>query len=137
MDQALIGLWAERNLGVIAEKMGITVDRVSRRAKHLGLPKFKVKQRENAKAAWRRRRWPSKEAWTEIAAEKAALCRVSPREVLCGALRRPAVHARWYAFQALFQRHPHVSLYGAAKISGFDHTAIMHGLKRLKQLEAA
>jgi hypothetical protein len=32
---------------------------------------------------------------------------------------------------------PHLSIAGVARISGFHHTAVMNGLRRLRQIEGA
>lgn len=137
LDETLRQLWALRNQALIAEQMDLTADKVARRAKKLGLPKYKVKRRLQRNAPWRTVRHPSQEQWISVVKEHARDRRISAREVLCGNRHRPFVYTRWMAFKTILERFPNLSVLGVAKVSGFDHTAILHGLKRLQAMRAA
>ena len=77
---------------------------------------------------------PSREHWINAAKMAAALENVSFKEIILGERRHAIARARWRAFKAVLDTDKRASIAGLARVSGFDHTTILHGLGRLSGL---
>ena len=80
---------------------------------------------------------PPAELWTSIAIEEAVRAFLPPNAVLNGDKRHRASLARWRAWKRLLDMPENFTIAGVARVSGWDHTTILYGLKRLKGLTAA
>lgn len=121
MDKAVKTMWYTHTTGQIGAFLGIHYWSVSKRAKLLGLP------RHRNGGVYE----PSKDQWVATATLEARKAGVDVTRVLAGGRCRPIVVARWKSWQALLDANPHVSIGGLARVSGFDHASILHGLARL------
>lgn len=78
-------------------------------------------------------RWPSTEVWVEtVRQESERVGAPFPRSL--ASIRGRCALARWRAFERLSREY---SLAGIGRVSGFDHTSVIHGLRRLAELRAA
>lgn len=121
MDNQLRTMWRYNSCQQIADALGLTLCRIWARAGKLNLPK----------KTSRKFREPERQAWIEAAKLAADACDVSHLEILRGERRYPVARARWHAFKIVLDSDPRVSIVGLGRIAGYDHTAIMYGLKRL------
>lgn len=126
LDQRLREMWPFYSLWAISREFHLSTRRIRERAKKLGLPIV----------AYRDMLSPSKEEWVRIAREKAVEAKVRPSDVMAGCRHKGAVLARWKAWEAVLRANPHYSIAGVARISGYDHTAILNGLNRLAGAKA-
>lgn len=126
MDKQLAELWPSRSSNHIAKIMGLTYHSVWRRGTVLGLSKGPRTVMFE----------PSKEAWIRAATIHANAARVRPSDVMAGRCYRAACNARWLAWRDLATTYPGISIAGIGRISGFDHTSVLHGLKRLEAMAA-
>lgn len=74
---------------------------------------------------------PPTEAWFDFASEEARKLNCRPADVLGPSKRRRHVVARWRAWHALKQAYPYCSVAGIARVTGYDHTTIRYGIRRL------
>jgi hypothetical protein len=126
MDARLAELCRTHTRKKIAEELGLHVWRLDARLTALGL---KVCPYAAVLA-------PKKEEWIAVAREKALAAKVRPSDVMAGARYKKAVHARWAAWKAMQDRYPQYSIAGIARTSGWDHTTVLHSLKRLNGASA-
>lgn len=125
-DEELRTLWAEYNSGkTVGQIMKLDTKRVYARAWALGLPRHSKRKRASQ---------PARALWINAAKAEAAASDVRTKDILCGVRLHKVVRARWRAFRAVLQQDPNCSIYGLARLSGFDHTSILHGLARLEGL---
>lgn len=127
MDAQLRAIFCTMPLTEVAKEMGLTVSRCRARARQMGLPNIPIKKSHE----------PSRQEWIDAARQAAKEAEVSHREILVGERKHRVARARWRAFQAILEQNPKLSVAGVGRISGFDHTTILHGLKRLEELRAA
>lgn len=120
MDDKLRRLWGSRSAEAIADAMGLTGCRVRCRARALGL----------SLPAMRNVYQPPRADWIEIATRRAQEAKLAPRDVLQGCRLKAVARVRWAAFQEVLDKHPSCSVAGLARLTGFDHTGILHGLRR-------
>lgn len=80
---------------------------------------------------------PSEQEWIAIATRHAEEARIKPSKLLAGCRTKPACIARWKAWEAVLASNDNYSIAGVARVSGFDHSSIIHGLKRLEAMRAA
>lgn len=123
LDNALRELWDSHTVREITEKIGISNTPIYARANLLGLPTHRRYRKINK---------PPHQVWVNAAKAEAAASGVKAKEIICGVKRQPVAEARWRAFRAVLDQHPECSIYGLARVSGFDHTSILHGLARLQ-----
>lgn len=69
--------------------------------------------------------------WIAAATEQAKLAEIHPSLLLGGCRKHKVARARWAAFKQVLDNNPRLSIKRLAETSGFDHTSILHGLKRL------
>lgn len=77
-------------------------------------------------------KWPTPDAWVD-AVRAASLRTGYPFPAALASGRRGAVHTRWIAFERLNRDH---SANGIAKVSGFDHTSVLHGIARVRSFRS-
>jgi hypothetical protein len=116
---ALSVLWGRHTPEEIGACLGRTAGAVYARAQIVGLVGIK------------RRFRPTKSAWITTATEIAAQAGLNVTELLAGSKKRPYAIARWRAWRVMLDMSPNVSIAGVARISGHDHTTVLHGLARL------
>ncbi len=121
MEAQLKAMWGCIMLKDISQAMGLSEERLRHRAKRLGLPLKPL----------RRLYEPTKAVWIDKASIRARELRQAPREVLAGAKGKKPSLARWRAWKDVLDEFPCCSIAGVARISGFDHTSVLHGLRRL------
>lgn len=80
-----------------------------------------------------RRNEPSREEWVAAATRAAREAHLRPGDVMAGCRLRAAVRARQKAWRRILEAHPHVTVAGLARVSGFHWTSILHGLGRLSR----
>lgn len=127
LDDWLKELWGSGSMEAIAREMNLTPRRVKTRALKLGLPTPRLARTYE----------PTKQDWIEIATAHADAARLNRVKLLAGTRTRPYTDARWRAWRDLMARHPHVSFAGAGRISGFHHTSVISGVRRLAAMGAA
>ncbi len=87
--------------------------------------------KEHQKHLQRKYRWaPLSRDWRATAFQVAQEAGISESIILCGTSRK-AARARWVAWQRILAENPQISILGLARICGFDHTTILHGLARI------
>jgi hypothetical protein len=69
--------------------------------------------------------------WVAAVTEEAKASELHPSLLLGGCRKYKVARARWRAFKRVLDDHPRISIKRLAIASGFDHTTILHGLKRL------
>lgn len=122
MDAQLIALWGTEPMREMIQKMGLSYSRISNRARTLGL------QLADQRSIYE----IPKQEWKRIATERAISAGVAPRDVIEGYVGcKRVIRARWKAFRDTLVVYPRCSIAALARVSGFDRTAIMHGLVRL------
>jgi len=80
---------------------------------------------------------PTKRVWVNVAKEVASETGVCAEAILQGNRNRKVVVARWEAWRRVLDSNPRYSVLGLARIAGFDHTAVLHGIKKLNAMRAA
>lgn len=71
--------------------------------------------------------------WEEVAAETGLTV-----ELLKSHRRHPTIsHARFKVWSRLQVECPHMSLPAIGKMSGHDHTSVLHGIRRYREMQAA
>jgi hypothetical protein len=78
---------------------------------------------------------PTEEIWIEAATYHARSDRLKPAYVLGGRTYQRCVRARWRAWRDVLASNPKFSVLGLAQVSGFDHSTILNGLRKLQQIE--
>lgn len=121
LDSALRSMWPQMPGAAVARRMNLHVEKIYCRAARLGLQKYPL----------RRIYEPPRAAWLEIATRHAIEHGVAPRDVIEGYKGRAVHKARWSAFREMLSAYPESSIAGLARTTGFDRTAIMHGLRRI------
>lgn len=76
-------------------------------------------------------------AWLEAANEQAKAAEIHPSLVLGGCRKHKVARARWHAFKQVLDANPRLSIKRLADTAGFDHTSVLHGLKRLSGASAS
>jgi hypothetical protein len=121
MEDKLVRLWGTMPRAAIARAMGLTDWRVKWKAEDMDLPMQPMKKSFE----------PLRSDWIAIATQKANEVKIPPGIVLAGAGGYAGVVARWRAWREILDIHPQLSIAGVARVSGFDHTTILYGLRRL------
>lgn len=70
-------------------------------------------------------------AWVEAANEQATAAEIHPSLLLGGCRKHKVARARWHAFKQVLDANPRLSVKRLADTAGFDHTAVLYGLRRL------
>ena len=109
-----------------ADLMGINRETLVNRAHHLGV-KFQRIREVN---------WPTPEIWIAAARAEAKEANVSVRAVLAGSRLKHHCVPRWRAWRRVLTDNPRFSVLGLARVSGWDHSSILHGLTRLSAVES-
>lgn len=78
---------------------------------------------------------PSKETWVRLLEAEATTAVISAVKAFAGDRHRPFVHARWRAWSRA--RDLGFSVISIAEVSGFDHSSVLNGLRRLNEIESA
>lgn len=117
----MIRLWGIYPATKIGRIMGLSPARVAGKAKRLELPDRPHRMLYE----------PRRADWIRVVSAHAKAQQLAPREVMAGRKFRPAVIARWRAFQQMLDEFPNMSMAGLGRVSGFDHTSILHGLRRI------
>ena len=120
-DARLIALWPHHSQNECARRMKCHYTTIAHHVKLLGLPK------KGNSAAYS----PPPEIWRIIVRQTAREARVGAREIMGYNPSQNVVWARWTAWKRLLDEYPQYSIAGLARVSGWDHTTILHGLKRL------
>jgi hypothetical protein len=120
MDAQLKALWGTRSAQAVAYALSLSGPRVRLRAVKLGLSYPGIKQIYQ----------PPRRAWIEIATRRALEAKLAPKDVIQGCRLKAVARVRWAAFQEVLDRYPICSVAGLARLTGFDHTGILHGLRR-------
>lgn len=124
MDRQLFDLCQEMHMTAASRAMGINIERVQRRVHRLGIPCISVREAK----------MPTKGEWIAAATRAALAAGINPTHVMRGSCQRSHVRARWAAWKAILDQNPNYSIKGLSVVSGFDHSTLLHGMKRLKQL---
>lgn len=80
---------------------------------------------------------PPASEWIRVATQCAILAGACPKRVISGERTGALSRVRWRAFRHLLDSNPNWSAAGLGRVSGFDHTSILRGMRRLETLEAA
>lgn len=122
MEDRLARLWGIYLQKDIARVMGLSACQIATKARRMELPaKPRLKKCE-----------PTPEMWIAIAKKHADDAKVSVSELLAGRRPQQIVIARWKAWREILETNRDISVSGLARVSGFDHTTILLGLKRLQ-----
>ncbi len=78
---------------------------------------------------------PSKSAWLKAVEMASYDAWILPEWILDGRRHKRVVRARWAAWRYLRDMNPNYSVAGMARTTGYDHTTILWGLKRLAEGE--
>jgi hypothetical protein len=124
MDRRLAQLCQEYHMTEAARQMGINIERVQRRVLRLGIPCMTLKETTT----------PTEGEWLGAAAKASLAAGINVRHVLSGSRQRSHVQARWAAWRALLDGNPQFSMKGVGEASGFDHSSVLHGMRRLREL---
>lgn len=127
LDDWLKELWGRGSVEAIAREMNLTPRRVKTRALKLGLPTPRLARTYE----------PTKQDWIDIASTQAEAARINKVKLLAGERKRVYSEARWRAWRDLMALHPHISMAGMARVSGFHHTSVINGLRQLQAMRAA
>jgi len=130
MDSRLRELWPRMSGAKIAKIFDLPVERVRRRVRALGLPSHRVVR--YGKKSGQPARNVLEQAYRDQAGPAAPF-----KDIALGERHQAACIARWRAFQIVLCTVPGVTIAGVARVAGYDHTTILHGLNRLRELEAA
>lgn len=84
-----------------------------------------------SKVSRKERFQPTDEEWHRIASEEAAKANIRIAHVVGPSNVRAHAQARWRAWRRILDENPHCSIAGVARVSGWDHTSLLSGLKRL------
>lgn len=91
-------------------------------------------------AAWQRARCgavePSKALWIAIATEEAFKAGLDPEDVIDGYKGHKAAKCRWRAWRRLLDMPAGYTVAGVGRISGWSHTDIAYGMRRLLGIPA-
>ena len=124
-DARLKVLASETHLAGAAREMGRRVENVWSRAYHL---KIRALPR---KVSWQ----PTDGEWIGVARAVAQDAQIEPALILGGSKLKRPVRARWKAWRKLLADYPEYSIAGLARTSGYHHTTILSGLRRLSKIE--
>lgn len=120
-DRIVREMWGKHSMREIARVLGRNQSTVFHNAARMGLPKIKTLRLGE----------PPADEWVEIATQHALEAGLSPGEFLAGCKLRRASKARWRAWRAILDRDHRYSVAGVARVSGFDHTSVLHGLAQV------
>lgn len=121
IDQTITELSAEHNISQISRALEMTIPAVKNRGKKLGLTFLTKKECGE----------PSKGEWIHHGTVQGYLAGVPPRLLLGGSKAGRVAMARWKAFGAILDSNPRFSIAGVARVSGFHHATVLHGLKKI------
>jgi len=124
MDKRLITLCQEMHMTAAAREMGIKIERVQRRVNRLGIPVMTLKETTT----------PTEGEWLGAAARASIQANIHVKHILSGSRIRSHVRARWAAWRALLDSNQQFSMKGVGEVSGFDHSSVMNGMQRLREL---
>lgn len=110
-------------------------------AREMGIPSYtawKHARRLKVKPLYRSETWtPTEGEWIGAATQAALEAGIYPQWVLGTGSTRRVSRARWKAWKMLLDSNPDFTLAGVGRASGYDHTSVRYGLRRLAQMEAA
>lgn len=81
-------------------------------------------------------RTPPQEIWTAAATQAATEAGVPLAQVVGPFKNRKAATARWRAWKHVLDQNPQYSIAGLGRASGWDHSSIIWGLRRLGGMPA-
>lgn len=123
--------WLPRHDAVVAAQYGtIPVKQIAQTLRRT--PSAINTRAANLNLAKRQQPRPKASRWIELATAEAQRRVIDLDDVLGGA--RKGALARWYAFRTL--RTEGASLHGIAAVTGFDHSTVHNGLRRIRDIEA-
>lgn len=126
LDARLVELWPRHTVVEMADILCISRERINLRGLKLGLAPI----RRAVLFA------PSKAEWIALATHAATEARVRPSDVMAGSKTSAAVKARWRAWKAALELNPRYTVAGVARTSGWDHSTILHSIKRMGGVSA-
>ena len=121
-SQRLIELWPHNSLDQLAMALGRSRTTVRARAIKLGLKPKRLQRLGRTE--------PPASAWINAASHEAREAGLRPNLVLAGCRHREFAFARARAFKTVLDAHPNCSIAGLGRVSGFDHTTILAGVRR-------
>jgi hypothetical protein len=74
---------------------------------------------------------PPLHVWISAATCAAQEAGIKPGAIIGGSMQKNVCMARWMAWKRLLDSNPRYSLAGLARVSGWHHTTIMYGMRRL------
>lgn len=74
---------------------------------------------------------PSKALWRSVATDEAAKAGLDPEDVLDGYKGHRAARARWCAWRRILDDPEGYSAAGVGRVSGWSHTDVIYGMRRL------
>ncbi len=80
---------------------------------------------------------PSYRSWFDAACIAARDHDVLVARVVGNCRRKSTTKARWAAWHALVTKNPNYSINQIAKVGGFDHTSVLHAMRRIAEGGAA
>lgn len=120
-DSALRALNGQYTIKVIGRRLGLAEDIIFRRQKKLGLVARSTREILQ----------PPDSLWVAVATEAAKRHRIKPSYLLAGARAHRVSRARHEAWATFVAQHPEYSIAGLARTSGFNHTSVLAGIKRV------
>lgn len=122
----------------IADRIGRSEASISCAAYTFGLTRpARLKKLKPVRPPRKERHEPPDVVWIAAATEAAREGRLSPGKVLSGDKQPKYCEARWRAWKSVLAIDPVYSVGGLARVSGWNHTSILAGLKRLKEIDAS
>jgi hypothetical protein len=103
-----------------------TISAVNTKAAIMRAPRRPAKHREKSYE-------PDLQLWITAATQEARNAKLRPCDVIGGVRTRQHVRARWRAWRTIITDNPNVSVAGLGRVSGFDHTSILHSFARMKE----
>jgi hypothetical protein len=80
---------------------------------------------------------PTADEWLAIATKQAIAANVKPSKLLAGCRTKKACVARWKAWKEILASNDNYSIAGVARVAGYDHSSVIHGVRRLESMGAA
>lgn len=75
---------------------------------------------------------PTDGEWIGAAMAEGELAGVNYKRILGGDRQAPVALARWKAFKRILDEYPNYSVAGLARTSGYHHSTVMYGIRRLE-----
>lgn len=125
LDQRLQYLAGETHLAAAARQMGLRVNTVWARAYHKKIKAIPL----------RVSREPTVGEWIGIASAVAREAGLPAKAILGRHRDKRSSQARWRAWRRLLDEYPEYSIAGLARAANYNHTSVIYGLRRLREIE--